>query len=114
MLLLSENIAVPSRTMTPAGEPPLLPAGWWELLLKVAWSTDDTTGTRFCHTKLPNGFPAHSEAINADVLSQLSGGRQLLRAVVTGPLMIAVEVWQDADAELDCHVELGAVLLVPE
>lgn len=110
MFLLSERLAVPSRTMTRAGDASL-PEGWWELLLTAEWSTEDNTGTRFCHTKLPNGFPAHSEAINADVLTQLSGGRQLLRAVVTGPQKIAVEVWQDADHELDCHVQLGAVEL---
>ncbi|HEV8624562.1 MAG TPA: hypothetical protein VG034_08900 [Acidimicrobiia bacterium] len=74
--------------------------GWYEVLLAVAWDPHDTEGTRFSHTRIPGQEPLHSEAINADVLVQLSGGRQLLRANTIFGLdhtgEIVLEVWHDS------------------
>src|SRR5438270_10719090 len=53
--------------------------GWYEVLLEVHWDKAATAGTRFSHTKIPDQHPLHSEAIEAAVLVQISGGRQLLR-----------------------------------
>jgi hypothetical protein len=76
--------------------------GWFEVLLRVAWATDDDSGTRFCHTKIPDQEPLHSEAISAAVLAQLSGGQQLLRGnSLFGPdrtTCLVLEVWHDAEA----------------
>jgi len=74
--------------------------GWYEVLLEVHWDADARSGTRFSHTKIPGQEPLHSEAIAADVLTQLSGGRQLLRGnTIFGPdrtSALVLEVWQDS------------------
>ena len=74
--------------------------GWYEILLEVHWDADAREGTRFSHTKIPGQEPLHSEAINADVLGQLSEGRQLLRGnSIFGPertSSLVLEVWQDS------------------
>jgi hypothetical protein len=77
-----------------------LTAGWYEVLLEVHWDEQETTGTRFAHTKIPGQQPLHSEAIAAAVLAQISEGRQLLRGNGLfgpgGPSCIALEVWHDS------------------
>ena len=74
--------------------------GWYEVLLRVEWDPANTTGTRFAHTKIPDNEPLHSEAISADVLARISGGRQLLRGNSMFGLdhttSIVLEVWHDA------------------
>jgi hypothetical protein len=76
-----------------------LAEGWYEVLLEVHWDPDETTGTRFAHTKIPDQHPLHSEAINARVLTELTAGRQLLRGnAILGreeTSRIRLEVWQD-------------------
>jgi hypothetical protein len=89
--------------------------GWYEVLLRVDWDDNDTTGTRFSHTKIPDQEPLHSEAINADVLVRISQGRQLLRGnSLFGPdrtTCLRLEVWHDSDKP----VEVGyAELIVRE
>src|SRR4051812_32029032 len=54
-------------------------AGWFEVLLTVQWDSTNRDGRRFSHTAIPDSHPLHSEAIEADVLAELSDGRQLLR-----------------------------------
>jgi hypothetical protein len=79
--------------------------GWFEVLLRVAWSTGDTGGTRFSHTRIPDQEPLHSEAIAADVLAQISQGEQRLRGnSLFGPdrtTCLMLEVWHDAVAPVD-------------
>jgi len=79
--------------------------GWYEILLRVDWDTDNTMGTRFSHTKIPDQEPLHSEAINGSVLVELSGGKQLLRGnSLFGPnrtTSLVLEVWQDSGGPLD-------------
>lgn len=74
--------------------------GWYEVRLDVKWSTDQLDGTRFAHTKMPGEQPLHSEAIDAQVLSQLSQGRQLLRGnTIFDPpntAELVLEVWHDS------------------
>jgi len=74
--------------------------GWYEVLLEVHWDAEMRNGTRFSHTKIPDQEPLHSEAINANVLAQLSEGRQLLRGnSLFGPertSCLVLEVWQDS------------------
>ena len=74
--------------------------GWYEVLLEVHWDPTARQGTRFSHTKIPGQEPLHSEAIAADVLAQLSEGRQLLRGnSLFGPertSCLVLEVWQDS------------------
>ena len=74
--------------------------GWYEVLLEVHWDAEVREGTRFSHTKIPDQEPLHSEAINANVLAQLSEGRQLLRGnSLFGPertSCLVLEVWQDS------------------
>ena len=74
--------------------------GWYEVLLAVEWDPQDEEGTRFSHTRIPGQEPLHSEAINADVLVQLSGGRQLLRGNTIFGLdhtrELVLEVWHDS------------------
>jgi len=74
--------------------------GWYEVLLTVAWDPANTSGRRFAHTKIPDQHPLHSEAIEAEVVVQLSGGRQLLRGNTVfepgGVERIVLEVWHDA------------------
>jgi hypothetical protein len=74
--------------------------GWYEVLMAVEWDPAAIDGTRFSHTKIPGQEPLHSEAINAAVLAQLSGGRQLLRGnTLFGPdrtTRLVLEVWQDS------------------
>ena len=74
--------------------------GWYEVLMAVVWDPHDTEGTRFSHTRIPGQEPLHSEAINAAVLVQLSGGRQLLRGNTIFGLdhtqEIVLEVWHDS------------------
>ena len=78
--------------------------GWYEVLMEVHWDPNDDKGTRFSHTKIPGQEPLHSEAINADVLAQLSDGRQLLRGnTLFGPertSSLVLEVWHDADSPI--------------
>jgi hypothetical protein len=72
----------------------------YEVLLTVEWDTTNVRGHRFTHTKISDGFPLHSEAIEAAVLTRLSAGRQLLRGVLN-PVegeQVALEVWHDADS----------------
>ncbi len=107
---------VPPRRMTPLrlsmDAPPLKgvvssgpgirfeTVGWYEVLLAVEWDPHDQEGTRFSHTRIPGQEPLHSEAISAAVLTQLSGGRQLLRGnTIFGldhTLEIVLEVWHDS------------------
>jgi hypothetical protein len=79
--------------------------GWYEVLLKVGWSRRSDDGHRFSHTKVPGQEPLHSEAIDAGVLAQLSGGQQLLRGnSLFGPGWaeeLGLEVWQDSGQPLD-------------
>ena len=74
--------------------------GWYEVLLRVDWDSEDTSGTRFAHTKIPDQEPLHSEAISADVLARISQGRQLLRGnSLFGPdrtTCLKLEVWHDS------------------
>lgn len=74
--------------------------GWYEVLLDVQWDMKRLDGTRFTHTKVSAEQPLHSEAINAQVLSQLSDGRQLLRGnTIFDPphtAEIVLEVWHDS------------------
>jgi hypothetical protein len=74
--------------------------GWYEVLLAVEWDPHDERGTRFSHTLIPGEEPLHSEAIDAAVLAQLSGGRQLLRGNTVFGLdhtrEIVLEVWHDS------------------
>jgi len=76
-------------------------AGWFEILLTVQWDSNDRMGRRFAHTAIPDSHPLHSEAIEADVLADLSDGRQLLRGNTifdpSSPVRsLALEVWQDS------------------
>lgn len=76
-------------------------AAWVEVLLMVQWDAAVTGGRRFAHSAVrPDGYPLHSEAIEADVLVELSGGRQLLRGNTrVGPGWVeemSLEVWQDS------------------
>jgi hypothetical protein len=68
--------------------------------MDVGREPHDTEGTRFSHTLIPGQEPLHSEAINAAVLVQLSGGRQLLRGNTIFGLdntqEIVLEVWHDS------------------
>jgi hypothetical protein len=81
--------------------------GWYEVHLTVAWDPGATDGTRFSHTKIPEGHPLHSEAIDAAVLAQISDGRQLLRGnAVFGDGetdQLAIEVWHDAPTPVRVH-----------
>ena len=75
-------------------------AGQFEVLLTVAWETAKREGHRFAHTALPDEHPLHSEAIEADVLADISKGRQLLRGnALFGPDSvdrITLGVWQNS------------------
>ena len=79
--------------------------GWYEVLLAVEWDPHDEEGTRFSHTLIPGQEPLHSEAINAAVLQQLSGGRQLLRGNTVFGLdhtgEIVLEVWHDSSRPVE-------------
>jgi len=81
--------------------------GWYEVLLAVEWDPHDPEGTRFSHTRIPGQEPLHSEAINAAVLLQLSGGRQLLRGNTMFGLdhtgEIVLEVWHDSPRPVTVH-----------
>jgi hypothetical protein len=74
--------------------------GCYEILLEVAWDPRARRGTRFSHTSVPGQQPLHSEAVSADVLAAISGGRQRLRGnTLFGPertASLALEVWQDS------------------
>jgi hypothetical protein len=74
--------------------------GLYEVLLKVDWEPSARRGTRFSHTNIPDQEPLHSEAIAADVLADISGGSQRLRAMsLFGPdrtKSLVLEVWQDS------------------
>src|SRR6266542_4461877 len=78
---------------------------WLEVLLAVEWDPHDTEGTRFSHTRIPDQEPLHSEAIDAAVLVQLSGGRQLLRGNTIFGLdntsEVILEVWHDSPRPVD-------------
>jgi hypothetical protein len=78
-----------------------LTTGWYEVLLEVHWDEEETEGTRFVQTKIPDQQPLHSEAIAAAVLAQICQGRHLLRGNgvfgPAGPSSIALEVWHDSD-----------------
>lgn len=98
---------IPSNEMTPLCEPLRVPAGHWEVLLTVSWqSGEHLAGSRFVHTKLSDGMPLHSEAIDAAVLSQISDGRQMLRANTVfdnNVHDIELSVWQDSGEALGAH-----------
>jgi hypothetical protein len=120
---LSEPISVPDRTLhrVPLGSARTpLPGveqtdagivfrrrGWYEVLLTVAWDSGNQSGTRFSHTAIPDHHPLHSEAINAKVLGEISGGRQLLRGnSIFGPdsvETIVLEVWQNSGDPVTVH-----------
>lgn len=74
--------------------------GWYEILLEVEWDPGIRRGTRFSHTPVPGQEPLESEAIDAAVLADISGGKQLLRGnTLFGPertAALALEVWHDA------------------
>src|SRR3954463_16508901 len=101
---------VPLRPNGPApgvriedGEVIFIAAGWYEVLLAVEWSPENRDGHRFSHTAIPDSHPLHSEAIEADVLADLSDGRQLLRGNTifdpdTTIRSLALEVWQGSSA----------------
>jgi hypothetical protein len=111
-----EAVEVPNRKMTPLRLEPtdarvqgidaegggvrFSVAGWYEVLLTVPWDRDNREGHRFAHTVIADEHPLHSEAIEAVVLADLSGGRKLLRGnSVFGPKAvdwIELEVWQDS------------------
>lgn len=79
--------------------------GWYEVLLAVEWDSHDTEGTRFSHTRIPGQEPLHSEAINAAVLVQLSGGRQRGNTMfgLDHTLEIVLEVWHDSPRAVPVH-----------
>ena len=85
--------------------------GWYEVLLAVRWAPGHPEGTRFSHTHIPDQEPLHSEAIAADVLYAISGGKQLLRGnSLFGPdrtTCLRLEVWHDAHSS----IELGTASL---
>jgi hypothetical protein len=112
---LGAAVAILPRTLTPL---PLLPVdggidgvtavgssieveieGWFEVLMRVEWDPTNRAGHRFAHTALADGHPLHSEAIEAEVLAELNGGRQLLRGnTLFRPGRVdrlTLEVWQD-------------------
>ena len=75
--------------------------GWYEVLLTVKWDPANREGRRFAHTAIPDSHPLHSEAIEADVLADLSNGCQLLRGNTffdpeSSVRSLALEVWQDS------------------
>jgi hypothetical protein len=83
--------------------------GWYEVLLTVSWDPSNREGHRFAHTSIPDSHPLHSEAIEAAVLSDLSGGRQLLRGnTIFDPdsaiSSLALEVWHDASEPIAIEV----------
>ena len=91
-------------------------AGWFEIVLTVAWEPTVRHGRRFAHTAVPHQHPLHSEAIEAGVLAELSQGRQLLRgSSVFGPGSIdrvVLEVWQDSGTSVSVpHASLEVRLL---
>jgi hypothetical protein len=73
---------------------------WYDVWMMVQWDESATNGTRFAHTKFLNGNPPlHSEAINADVLSKISGGKQILRGntIISPEDEFSLEVWHDSE-----------------
>lgn len=84
------------------GELHFATVGWYEVLLRVEWDPHRTDGSRFCHSKIPDQQPLHSEAINAAVLTKISDGKQLLRGnTVFGPRhmsSLVLECWHDSGA----------------
>jgi hypothetical protein len=120
---ITGSVLVPQLTMTPlplSGADRLSPHvhygdegivfdthGWYEVLLRVDWDIANRNGTRFSHTKIPDQEPLHSEAIDADVLAQLSNGRQLLRGnSLFGPdrtTCLILEVWHDGGRPVEGH-----------
>jgi hypothetical protein len=107
---IGSSTLTPIRLAAPTGESPNVgltedgvvfhTEGWYEVLLEVHWDPEARQGTRFSHTKIPGQQPLHSEAIAADVLAQLSEGRQLLRGnSIFGPertSCLVLEAWQDS------------------
>lgn len=92
--------------------------GWFEVLLTVQWDPSNVDGHRFAHTAIPDDHPLHSEAIEADVLAALSGGRQLLRGNTwfqpDAVSNIRLEVWQDSGATVEIqNASLGIRPLPP-
>lgn len=89
--------------------------GWYEILLEVDWDPSVRRGTRFSHTNIPGQEPLHSEAIAADVLADISGGKQLLRGnSVFGPnrtTRLVLEVWQNSGQAVEIR---SAALTVRE
>jgi hypothetical protein len=119
---LGERVQVPDRHLTPLrlmltdarlagldvddkGVVSFSAMGWFEVLLTVEWGSANRLGRRFSHTAIPDRHPLHSEAIEADVLIDISGGKQLLRGnTLFGPKgvdRIQLEVWQDSGAPVD-------------
>lgn len=90
----------PAIAPTADGGLTFLTPGWYEVMLTVAWDPGNRDGSRFSHTKTPDGHPLHSEVVDAAVLSAVSDGRQLLRANSVfgpgGPQELSLEVWQDS------------------
>ena len=91
--------------------------GWFEVLLTVDWGSANQLGTRFSHTAIPDRHPLHSEAIQASVLVDLSGGKQLLRGnTLFGPQgvdRLRLEVWQDSGAPLDIQTASLEIRALP-
>ena len=119
---LGERVQVPDRHLTPLrlmptdarlagldvddeGVVSFSSKGWFEVLLTVEWGSANRLGRRFSHTAIPDRHPLHSEAIEADVLIDISGGEQLLRGnTLFGPKgvdRIQLEVWQDSGGPVD-------------
>ena len=105
-----ERVALEPAGATPGvrvedGEVIFTTRDWYEVLLTVKWDSDNRDGHRFVHTAIPDSHPLHSEAIEANVLADLSGGRQLLRGnTIFDPdspvTSLAVEVWQDSSTPI--------------
>ncbi|MGQ0846692.1 MAG: hypothetical protein ACT4QF_21430 [Sporichthyaceae bacterium] len=89
--------------------------GWYEVLMTVEWDPTVRGGTRFSHTMVSDHEPLHSEAIDADVLISLNGGRQLLRGNsifgLSCTAQLELGVWQDSGEAIDLR---GAQLVVRE
>ncbi len=99
-VVLSPQGSLPEWLAVSEAEIRFTAEGWYEVLMTVEWDPRRTDGTRFSHTSIPDHHPLHSEAIAADVLAQVSGGRQMLRGNSVfspdGPSSLTLEVWHDS------------------
>jgi hypothetical protein len=101
----ADRRAAPGLHVDEQGFVTFAPTGWFEVLLTVEWGSANRVGRRFSHTSIPDRHPLHSEAIEADVLIDISGGKQLLRGnALFGPKgvdRIQLEVWRDSGAPVN-------------